>query len=268
MSVSYEDPHGEEPTPDVYRRRRLIALAALLLVVLLIIWGITSLIGAMNKDKSPDENAAAPASSSAQPFSDFTDRATESSSASASASATDTASASDSASATASESATSDPTDSATPSESASASTSAEPTETAAATPTTPAAPVACTANDMKVELTADQASYAAGQNPALAVTYTNVSNNPCTVGGNSPQVDVNITSGSAQVYNLAQCTPEKSPSTEVAAGASDTKVVTWNRSLNALGCGTTQTIKPGYYWATATVNGIASQPTRIVVKG
>lgn len=256
-----------EPSPDVYRRRRLLALAALLLVLLLLIWGIVAMVRAMSGNNNENDAATvATASSSAEPFSDFSERPSESASSSANASA----SASENSSASASES--SDPSASATDTAAASesATPSAEPSETATPTPeeTTPAVATACTAQNLNVALSADQKTYAAGQNPALAVTYTNTAGDPCLVGGEAPQVDINITSGPAQVFNLAQCQKEATPEAELAAGATETKVITWDRKLNALGCGTNQTIKPGYYWATATVNGVASEPTRIVVTG
>ena len=256
-----------EPSPDVYRRRRLLALAALLLVLLLLIWGIVAMVRAMSGNNNENDAATvATASSSAEPFSDFSERPSESASSSASASA----SASENSSASASES--SDPSASATDiaAASESATPSAEPSETATPAPeeTTPAVATACTAQNLNVALSADQKTYAAGQNPALAVTYTNTAGDPCLVGGEAPQVDINITSGPAQVFNLAQCQKESTPEAELAAGATETKVITWDRKLNALGCGTNQTIKPGYYWATATVNGVASEPTRIIVTG
>lgn len=256
-----------EPSPDVYRRRRLLALAALLLVLLLLIWGIVAMVRAMSGNNNENDAATvATASSSAEPFSDFSERPSESASSSASASA----SASENSSASASES--SDPSASATDiaAASESATPSAEPSETATPAPeeTTPAVATACTAQNLNVTLSADQKTYAAGQNPALAVTYTNTAGDPCLVGGEAPQVDINITSGPAQVFNLAQCQKESTPEAELAAGATETKVITWDRKLNALGCGTNQTIKPGYYWATATVNGVASEPTRIIVTG
>lgn len=265
----FEDPYDEEPTPEVYRRRRLIALVIVVIVLLLVIWGIVSAIGALtgNKDEDPNATGSVVASTSAKPFSDFSERASESTS------ATPTESASESASVSASESAHEEPTETASASEAietSEAPETAKATEAVAPEPTqtTPAVATACTAENIKVNLTADQKSYAAHQNPAFAVTYTNSSGNPCLLGGETPAVDINITSGPAQVYNLTMCQPEAAPQEELAAGASETKAVSWDRSINALGCGTNQSIKPGYYWITATVNGVASEPTRIVVTG
>ncbi|WP_237185223.1 hypothetical protein [Rothia nasimurium] len=255
------DSQVEEVSPEVYRRRRIVAVLILVLVLLLIIGLISWLAGRGNS--SDNATATASTSTSAEAFSDFSQRATESATPSESAEPSDSASASESASADASESATA--------SESASATASAEPSEsaepTASASPTE-AVVAACTAADLQVSLTADRNSYAAGQNPALAVTYTNTSGNPCIVTGGVNNVDVNITSGPAQVYNYAQCYANPVADAEVAAGATNTTALTWNRSLNVLGCNTAATIQPGYYWATATVNGVTSQPVRIIVTG
>lgn len=259
------DSQVEEVSPEVYRRRRIVALLILVLVLLLIIGLISWLAGRGNS--SDNATATASTSTSAEAFSDFSQRATESATPSESAEPSDSASASESASADASESATAsaEATESAEPTASAEPSESAEPTESASPTEVVAAA---CTAADLQVSLTADRNSYAAGQNPALAVTYTNTSGNPCIVTGGVNNVDVNITSGPAQVYNYAQCYANPVEDAEVAAGATNTTALTWNRSLNVLGCNTSATIQPGYYWATATVNGVTSQPVRIIVTG
>lgn len=253
------DSQVEEVSPEVYRRRRIVAVLILVLVLLLIIGLISWLAGRGNS--SDNATATASTSTSAEAFSDFSQRATESATPSESAEASESANASESA--TASESA--ETSESAEPTESAEATESAEPT---ASDSPTEAVVTACTAADLQVSLTADRTSYAAGQNPALAVTYTNTSGNPCIVTGGANNVDVNITSGPAQVYNYAQCYANPVADAEVAAGATNTTALTWDRSLNVLGCNTAATIQPGYYWATATVNGVASQPVRIIVTG
>ena len=253
------DSQVEEVSPEVYRRRRIVAVLILVLVLLLIIGLISWLAGRGNS--SDNATATASTSTSAEAFSDFSQRATESATPSESAEASESANASESA--TARESA--EASESAEPTESAEATESAEPT---ASDSPTEAVVTACTAADLQVSLTADRTSYAAGQNPALAVTYTNTSGNPCIVTGGANNVDVNITSGPAQVYNYAQCYANPVADAEVAAGATNTTALTWDRSLNVLGCNTAATIQPGYYWATATVNGVASQPVRIIVTG
>lgn len=256
------DPFAPQP-PEVYRRRRIVALLILVLIVLLIIGLISWLFGrgSGSSDTSAAASASASSSQKTEAFSDFSQRATASASASESASASASAEPTESASATASQEAS--------PEASASPSASAESTESASpSAEPTQAALVACTAADLKISLTADRTSYAAGQSPALAVSYTNTSGNPCIVTGGANNVDINITSGPAQVYNYAQCNQVAAENAELAAGASQTAAVSWNRTINALGCNSTLPIQPGYYWATASVNGVNSQPVRIIVTG
>ncbi|MDO4898162.1 MAG: hypothetical protein Q3965_02535 [Rothia sp. (in: high G+C Gram-positive bacteria)] len=271
MSENVDSPNGEVLAPEVYRRRRIIALIVLVLVLLLGIGLVSWLTGRGNSS----EEAAATASTSAsvEAFSDFSQRATESATPSESATDGESASAdaSESASAAADESASAEASPSDQQSESAapSAPASETPNETPSAEPTeATAALAACTANDLQVNLKADRNSYAAGQNPALAVSYTNTSANPCLVTGGTANVDINITSGPAQVYNYAQCHAAPADDAEVAAGATNTTPLSWDRSLNALGCEKTTAVQPGYYWATATVNGVSSQPVRIIITG
>lgn len=263
MSETVDSYEGQVP-PEVYRRRRIVALLALVIVLLIIIGLIRMIVGGGN-DSNQVASTATSTTTSAEPFSDFSERATESAEPSesadpsASADVTETAEASETASADATE------TPEATPSE------TAEPTETPEATPTpseTAATVTACSAADIKVNLTADAASYAAGQLPALAVTVTNSGSNPCTVTGGLNNIDINITSGPAQVYNYAQCHAVAGEDAELAAGVANTTSVTWDRTMNVLGCGTTKTIPAGHFWATATVNGVSSQPVRLIVNG
>lgn len=251
------DSHGGVASPEVYRRRRIVALLVLVLVLLLGISLVSWLVG-RGGDSEPTA-ATSSTSASAEAFSDFSQRATESA----------TASPSDSESAD--PSASSDESESAEPTESASQqpTESAEPTEEATPEPTeTSAVVAACTPADLQVSLTADRTSYAAGQNPALAVVYTNASDNPCLVTGGVANVDINITSGPAQVFNYAQCHAAPAEDAQVEAGATNTTSLSWDRSLNVLGCGTSAKVQPGHYWATASVNGVNSQPVRIVITG
>lgn len=279
MSENVDSYEGEVVPHEVYMRRRIMAVVVLLLALLLIV-GLVSWLVNRGGDSKETTAAAASTSASAEAFSDFSQRATES----ASADSSDSADADASASADSSTDATAEATDDAdaeaeasaraaaeaeasasaeaAASAEAEASASAEPTETA------PAVAAACSVADLQVSLTTDRASYGAGQLPALAVTYTNASGNPCVVTGGAGNVDVNITSGPAQVYNYAQCNAVATADAELAAGATNTTALTWNRQLNVLGCNTAATIQPGHYWATASVNGVSSKPVRIIVTG
>lgn len=264
----YEELNGSESAPvsaETYRNRRIAAAVIAIIAILLLIWGLTWLFGKIGG--ASDENAAgvASTSSSSEPFDSFsarpsesaTDKATDSASDEASADASETAEATESASAEARETETAEPT------------VSAEPTVEATPTPAETAAVVqACSAANMNVVLTASQPSYTAGQNPSMALTYTNTSGNPCNIPAESQNAVINITSGPAQVYNSATCNVSPATVAELASGQVGQAAFTWDRKLNSLGCNNLRDIQPGYYWATATVNGVSSQPVRIIIAG
>lgn len=257
--------NGPVLPPEVYRRRRIVAVIALLAIILLLVAGVTSMVGMINGKK--DATVASTATASGAPFQSFSARPSETASATPSASATASATASASASATAS----------ATPSVTASAAPTASVT-TAAATPTTPApAPsvttaavaAACTANDLKVTVTPAKRTFAAGEQVSFHVTYTNSSKTPCAVGGEGANtgVDLNITSGAAQVYTRSLCAATAVQKSEVAAGAEGAADLAWDRKINVLGCSSASTAQKGSYWATATVNGVTSAQVNFVIQ-
>lgn len=262
--------NGPVLPPEVYRRRRIVAVIALLAVILLLVAGVTSMVGMINGKK--DATVASTATASGAPFQSFSARPSETASATPSASATASATASASASATAS----------ATPSVTASAAPTASVTPTAAATPAaTPTAPApapsvttaavaaACTANDLKVTVTPAKRTFAAGEQVSFHVTYTNSSKTPCAVGGEGANtgVDLNITSGAAQVYTRSLCAATAVQKAEVAAGAEGATDLAWDRKVNVLGCSSASTAQKGSYWASATVNGVSSAPVNFVIQ-
>ena len=262
--------NGPVLPPEVYRRRRIVAVIALLAVILLLVAGVTSMVGMINGKK--DATVASTATASGAPFQSFSARPSETASATPSASATASATASASASATAS----------ATPSVTASAAPTASVTPTAATTPAaTPTAPAptpsvttaavaaACTANDLKVTVTPAKRTFAAGEQVSFHVTYTNSSKTPCAVGGEGANtgVDLNITSGAAQVYTRSLCAATAVQKSEVAAGAEGATDLAWNRKINVLGCSSASTAQKGSYWAAVTVNGVSSAPVNFVIQ-
>ena len=262
--------NGPVLPPEVYRRRRIVAVIALLAVILLLVAGVTSMVGMINGKK--DATVASTATASGAPFQSFSARPSETASATPSASATASATASASASATAS----------ATPSVTASAAPTASVTPTTANTPTaTPTAPAptpsvttaavvaACTANDLKVTVTPAKRTFAAGEQVSFHVTYTNSSKTPCAVGGEGANtgVDLNITSGAAQVYTRSLCAATAVQKAEVAAGAEAATDLAWDRKINVLGCSSASTAQKGSYWATATVNGVSSAPVNFIIQ-
>ena len=257
--------NGPVLPPEVYRRRRIVAVIALLAVILLLVAGVTSMVGMINGKK--DATVASTATASGAPFQSFSARPSE------------TASATPSASATASATATASASASVTPSVTASAApTASATTATPVATPTTPAPTpsvttaavvAACTANDLKVTVTPAKRTFAAGEQVSFHVTYTNSSKTPCAVGGEGANtgVDLNITSGAAQVYTRSLCAATAVQKSEVAAGAEGAADLAWDRKINVLGCSSASTAQKGSYWATATVNGVTSAQVNFVIQ-
>lgn len=257
--------NGPVLPPEVYRRRRIVAVIALLAIILLLVAGVTSMVGMINGKK--DATVASTATASGAPFQSFSARPSE------------TASATPSASATASATATASASASVTPSVTASAApTASATTATPVATPTTPAPTpsvttaavvAACTANDLKVTVTPAKPTFAAGEQVSFHVTYTNSSKTPCAVGGEGANtgVDLNITSGAAQVYTRSLCAATAVQKSEVAAGAEGAADLAWDRKINVLGCSSASTAQKGSYWATATVNGVTSAQVNFVIQ-
>jgi hypothetical protein len=134
---------------------------------------------------------------------------------------------------------------------------------------TTAAVVAACTANDLKVTVTPAKRTFAAGEQVSFHVTYTNSSKTPCAVGGEGVNtgVDLNITSGAAQVYTRSLCAATAVQKSEVAAGAEGATDLAWNRKINVLGCSSASTAQKGSYWAAVTVNGVSSAPVNFVIQ-
>jgi hypothetical protein len=134
---------------------------------------------------------------------------------------------------------------------------------------TTAVAVAACTANDLKVTVTPAKRTFAAGEQVSFHVTYTNSSKTPCAVGGEGANtgVDLNITSGAAQVYTRSLCAATAVQKSEVAAGAEGAADLAWDRKINVLGCSSASTAQKGSYWATATVNGVTSAQVNFVIQ-
>ena len=251
--------NGPVLPPEVYRRRRIVAFIALIAVILLLVAGVTTVIGMISNKKHA--TVASTATATGAPFQSFSPRPSEVVSESASASAS---------AASASESASSNDSASATTSASASETTeaTASASESASASATTLTAMAACTANDLKVTVTPAKRSFGAGEQVSFDVTYTNSSKTPCFVGGEGKDagVDLDITSGSAQVYTQSQCSATTLPKAEVAAGAEASTTLVWDRTVNALGCSDAETAEKGSYWATATVNGVTSSKVNFLI--
>ena len=260
--------NGPVLPPEVYRRRRIVAVVALLAVILLLVAGVTSIVGMINNKK--DATVASTATATGAPFQSFSARPSETASASASASASPSASPSETATKSASPKATETKA-----AETKSPEVKPSETKTAQATPSaTPSASAAgvvaaCTANDLKVTVTPAKRTFAAGEQVSFHVTYTNSSKTPCAVGGEGANtgVDLNITSGAAQVYTRSLCAATAVQKAEVAAGAEGATDLAWDRKINVLGCSSASTAQKGSYWAAVTVNGVSSAPVNFVIQ-
>ena len=254
--------NGPVLPPEVYRRRRIVAVVALLAVILLLVAGVTSIVGMINNKK--DATVASTATATGAPFQSFSARPSETASASPSASPSEAATKSASPNATETKAAE-------TKSPEAKPSEAKTTQATPSATPSASAAGVvaACTANDLKVTVTPAKRTFAAGEQVSFHVTYTNSSKTPCAVGGEGANtgVDLNITSGSAQVYTRSLCTATTLPKAEVAAGAEGATDLAWDRKINVLGCSAASNAQKGSYWATATVNGVTSTKVNFVIQ-
>ncbi|MGX6396740.1 hypothetical protein [Rothia kristinae] len=257
------DGDGEEyerEAPEVYRRRRIIAAIIAILAIILVVWALVFAFQRLTG--SGDDTAAASSATAGDNFDSFSARPTGSASGAASGSA----SAQPSESASAEASPTGQPSADAEGTEA-----SASPTDQAAAPTPEPTTqqPVQACSDALTVSTTVDQQAYAAGQQPVITTTVANGSQNPCTVDLGSANITYQITSGPAHVYSSQTCQAQPThDEATLQAGAKQTTSLTWDRGMNAYGCGqAAQQAKTGYYWVTATVNGVSSRPTLIVIQ-
>ncbi|WP_144937153.1 hypothetical protein [Rothia kristinae] len=257
------DGDGEEyerEAPEVYRRRRIIAAIIAVLAIILVVWALVFAFQRLTG--SGDDDTAASSAAAGDNFDSFSARPTGSASGAASGSA----------SAQPSESASAEASPTGQPSADAEgAEASASPTDQAAAPTPEPTTqePVQACSDAFTVSTTVDKQAYAAGQQPVITTTVANGSQNPCTVDLGSANTTYQITSGPANVYSSQTCQAQPThDEATLQAGAKQTTSLTWDRGMNAYGCGqAAQQAKTGYYWVTATVNGVSSQPTLIVIK-
>lgn len=260
-----EDDDYERESPEVYRRRRIITAVVALLVLLLLIGGVIFSVKKISASVGGQESTAAPTENNN--FASFSARPTPSASSESEDEASDDPSAS--------ESASEDPSAVAEGEKQADAERTTEPAEepaepTAEPTeaPTEDQQPQACGAG-LQVSVSVDQQSYAAGQNPQITTQVQQTGDNPCTVNLGSNNVQYLITSGPAQVFDSRTCQAEGTDQEAlVRPGEPATTSLTWDRQMTAYGCGDArQPAQIGYYWVTATVDGVSSQPQLIIIQ-
>lgn len=275
--TEYEDPTPENggnqggyrrESPAVYRRRRIIALILALLVIVLVVWGVVFAVNKIAASIGGGSGGEA-SQSSTDNFASFSARPSQSASGSsgpsgsagpsASASSSDGASASDKPS----DQAEGDQSEKPDPDES-----KAEAVATTTPTESKPAQPQAC-GSDIQVSANLDKGAYGQGENPVMSTTVKNSGDNPCNVDLGANKVTYEITSGSAEVYSTSKCGGDgAAKQSTLEAGSAQTVSQSWDRSINALGCGdAAQPAQSGYYWLTVSVNGVPSEKQQIVLE-
>ncbi|WP_143467976.1 hypothetical protein [Kocuria massiliensis] len=260
----YEESGYQREAPEVYRRRRIIAVILALLVIILVVWAVVFAIGKVAASLGGG-GASSSSSSATDNFASFSARPTSSASASGSASASASASPSGSPSGSNQPSASG----SASPSDTASPSPSESSAEAAPAPkPSEPAKVEACGSN-IQVQAAVDKKTFGPGENPVMTATVKNTAQNPCTMDLSSAKVTYDITSGPADVYSTNNCGPATAPKeATIQPGASETTSQSWDRTINSVGCGAaSQSVQPGYYWLTVSVNGVPSERQPIVIQ-
>jgi len=102
-----------------------------------------------------------------------------------------------------------------------------------------PAVPVGCAPADLQLAVVADAAAYAAGANPVLQVSVTNIGAVPCTVDAGDVAREVVVSSGTDRIWSTKDCASADTASRQLllAAGARDTKDITWGRVRSAESC-------------------------------
>lgn len=258
-----QDQDQEREAPEVYRKRRIIAAIIAILAIILVVWG---LVYAFQKVTGGSEEAGGDQSTAAQGnnFESFSARPSASEGASTGAAdPSASASAEPSAQASGTASASAQPSDGAqAESGTSSSATTPQPSQS------TEQAVQACS-DALTVTTSVDQKTYAQGQQPVITTTVTNGSQNPCTVDLGTANATYQITSGPANVYSSQTCSGQGTRNEAVLqAGAKQTLSQTWDRGMNVYGCGeSAQQARTGYYWVTATVDGVTSKPALIVIQ-
>jgi hypothetical protein len=250
--------------PEVYRRRRIVAALIALVVIGLVVWGVVFAVQRISASVGGGGAEASAAETENNNFASFSARP-DSSGGSADPSGTASGSATGGPSASADPSATGEGSESPEPSESPGE--SEDPEESPSAEPS---GQVQACGDSISVAASVNQESYAPGQSPVITATVVNDSENPCTVDP-AGQVQYVITSGPAQVYDSKACgaAPEDGQEQTLEPGAEASQESTWNRDMTAYGCGDAATpAEPGYYWVTASVDGVASEPQLIRIEG
>lgn len=137
----------------------------------------------------------------------------------------------------------------------------AEPSPSASASADTDGT-VLCGDTDLDVRVTADAADYPEGANPVFTVELTNTGDQPCVVDAGDPERVVTVTSGSDRIWSSMDCAAAEPVRLLLAAGQSDQRQVSWDRSRSETGCTSDLPApKAGTYQVRVTVADVTSTP-------
>jgi hypothetical protein len=95
----------------------------------------------------------------------------------------------------------------------------------------------ACVPGTVEVTAATDKSSYAAGENPRLSLTVTNIGAVPCTINAGTSQQEFLITSGSELYWNSKDCQTDAADAAVVlqpGVPVSSSTPVVWDRTRSS----------------------------------
>lgn len=221
------EPSGPLP-PEIYRRRRWLAIGAVVVALVLIVWIVSSLRGGGDDDTSAEAAAV-------------TSSITTTTAASGSASSTTSEPGGDGGSTTG-------------------GSTSTTPDESG-----TPAPAGQCADNSLAVKVTADKATYPAGEEPEFGIVVTNIGTAPCDreLGAGMQQVLVYTLDTQQRLWSNNDCFPNsESDIRTLKPGEQAAFTVKWSGATSEPGCtAPREPVPAGAYSVVGQLGNLRSAP-------
>lgn len=151
----------------------------------------------------------------------------------------------------------------------------ADPTPSPSVTPDAsmpPSQAQACTGDDVSVTLVANPRTFPEGALPTFEATIEHLGGAPCALNTAASTSDLYIRSGPDDIFYASHC-PAQSPINErefiLSGGTTENFDVSWNRQRSAEDCATnTGDVRPGFYLATLTLQGISSDEAQFELTG